>query len=106
MKDKHLATSSITLRVTVPERELKISVLPDRQKYGPGERITYQVQVTDSKGQPAAAEFSFGVVDESIYALREDDPTELRYAFYPRRYNQVQTRSSFEAYYLGDADKS
>ena len=79
------------------------SALP---RYQPGEKVTYAVQVTDSDGRPAPCEFSLGVVDESIYALQEDNPTALRNAFYPRRENRVQTAFSFAVEYLGDADKA
>ncbi|MBI4280036.1 MAG: carboxypeptidase regulatory-like domain-containing protein [Armatimonadetes bacterium] len=106
VRDKRVASSQAALRVDIPARELRVSITPDRPKYGPGEKITYAIQITDASGQPARAEFSLGVVDESIYALREDDPRALRNAFYPRRYNQVRTIFSFAVRYLGDADKA
>lgn len=75
-------------------------------RYAPGDRITYMVETLDGKGNGVPAEVSFGVVDEAIYALRADHPGAIRQEFYPRRYNAVSTSYSFEAYYLGDADKT
>ena len=75
-------------------------------RYQPGDKVTYTVQATDSDGKPAPCEFSLGVVDESIYALQEDNPTALKNAFYPRRENRVETSYSFAVEYLGDADKA
>ena len=115
VRDKHFAQSSAALRVDTPQQELHVEVLADREsagqsvplaKYGPGDPITYHIRTTDSQGRPAPCELSFGVVDESIYALKEDDPSALRNTFYPRRSNLVATEYSFAIQYLGDADKS
>jgi len=75
-------------------------------RFHPRDTVIYHVKATDSKGKPAPCEFSFGVVDESIYALREDDPNQMRDAYYPRRGDSVQTEFSFAVEYLGDADKA
>lgn len=106
VRDKHFASSEVPLRVTLPERDIRVSVRADRARYQPGDTITYAIQTTDPNGRPAPAELSFGVVDESIYALREDDPRLLKTTFYPRRTNRVSTTYSFESLYLGDADKT
>jgi len=118
VRDRKFAQSEIPLRVHVARRELRVTIIPDRlntptpdhlnalPRYKPGDRISYIIQTADSRGRPVACELSFGVVDEAIYALREDDPTALRDAFYPRRYNAVETSYSFAVEYLGDADKA
>lgn len=100
------STSEAPLRVDVPARRLRVSLSPDRARAQPGEAVTYRVRVADESGKPAQAELSLGVVDESVYALREDDPSLLRDAFYPRRWNRVVTSYSFSADYLGSADKT
>ena len=106
VKEKRLATSEVALRVVNPDAELQVSIQSDRPRYGPGERATYTVQIRDARGRPQQAEVSFGLVDESIYALLEDDPKAARNAFYPRRWNQVRTSYSFALTYLGDAEKA
>ncbi|MCW3100553.1 MAG: Large extracellular alpha-helical protein [Chthonomonadaceae bacterium] len=79
---------------------------PVLARYAPGDKIRYTVQTTDQQGHPVPAELSFGVVDESIYALRKDDPRALRDSFFPNRDNRVSTEYSFAIQYLGDADKA
>ncbi len=115
VRDKHIAQSSASLRVSTPQQELHVEVAPDRRtapgssqlpRYGPGDRITYHIHAVDDLGRPQRCELSFGVVDEAIYALKEDDPAALRDEFYPRRSNLVSTEYSFAIQYLGDADKS
>lgn len=106
VRDKKFAQSETPLRVTLPGSEVTVKVTADRARFEPGDAVTYQVRTTDARGRPAPCEFSLGVVDESIYALREEDPRALRRAFYPRRYNQVTTSYSFAVEYLGDADKA
>ena len=106
VRDKKFASSEAPLRVEVPQRSLRVQVQADRAKYAPGDKISYTVQTSDSAGKPVAADVSFGVVDEAIYALQEDDPRALQSAFYPRHPNSVQTSYSFEPLYLGDVNKS
>ncbi|BCM92913.1 putative lipoprotein YfhM [Abditibacteriota bacterium] len=106
VRDKKFASSEAPLRVEVPQRALRVNIQSDHAKYAPGDKITYQVQTTDFTGKPVAADLSFGVVDESIYALQEDDPGALRRAFYPYHPNSVQTSYSFEPLYLGDVNKA
>ena len=113
--NKKIAQSEAALRVALPDKEITVTIQPDRTgsastqglaRYQPGDAITYTVKTVDKTGKPLACEVSFGVVDEAIYALREDNPNALKNAFYPRRSNQVTTSYSFAIEYLGDADKA
>lgn len=127
VRQKHYATSEASLRVATPGQGIDVRITADREtgaaapkadgsapggakptlaRYAPGDRITYTVQTTDPQGHPIPAELSFGVVDESIYALRKDNPRALRDSFFPNRFNRVATEYSFAIQYLGDADKA
>ncbi len=124
VREKGFARSEIPLRVTVASRAIKVAVWSDppanpvvglqagksasdtMQKYHPRDMVTYHVKTTDAQGKPAPCEFSMGVVDESIYALAEDDPRVMQDTFYPHRSNSVSTEFSFAVQYLGDADKA
>ncbi len=108
VRDKRFATSEAPLRVSVPARQLAVSVRPvGGDHYHPGDRVTYAVTTKEAvTGRPVSSDFALGVVDESIYALREDEPGALRTAFYPRRNNRVSTNFSFSVEYLGDVSKA
>jgi uncharacterized protein YfaS (alpha-2-macroglobulin family) len=92
------------LNVDLSKRTLSIDIRSDKSTYQPRETATYNITTKDQAGNPVRAELSFGVVDEAIYAIREDD-SDILSAFYPKRYNAVQTYYSFPEIYLGDADK-
>ncbi|MBW3636029.1 MAG: carboxypeptidase regulatory-like domain-containing protein [Armatimonadetes bacterium] len=106
VRNKKFARSEAPLRVEVPQRAVRVAVQADRAKYQPGDKVTYNVQTTNFEGEPVSAELSFGVVDEAIYALQEDDRGALRRAFYPKNPNSVETAYSFEPLYLGDTGKA
>ncbi len=113
VQNKRFAQSRTPLRVATAEHKINIAITPDRPiengklpRYQPGDTVTYKVKTTDGKGAPVPCEFSMAVVDEAIYALREDAPGSIKENFYPQRYNRVQTFFSFAVEYLGDADKA
>jgi hypothetical protein len=100
VKDKKFAFRTIGLRVSSKAKALKLEVKSDRTQYQPGETARYHIKATDGAGKPVRAEVSLGVVDESIYAIREERKPDILGAFYPTRYNQVETDYSFPAFYL------
>lgn len=55
-------TGSTELTVVSAEKELVISLTPDKERYQPGERVVYEVRTADGAGQPVSAEVSLAVV--------------------------------------------
>ncbi|MBC8138218.1 MAG: hypothetical protein H8F28_20250, partial [Fibrella sp.] len=107
VRNKKFASSETPLRVTLAARDLQVKIRPvGGDRYHPGDRVTYSVTTSTASGRPVAADFALGVVDESIYALRGDDPKALRRTFYPPRSNRVSTSFSFSVEYLGDVSKA
>ena len=113
IRKKHYATSEVPLRVSIMDRIVNVNVRAGRQAphgpppvYRPGQKITFHIWTSDMKGRPIPAELSFGVVDEAIYALQEDNPQVLIDHFYPQRTNSVNTTFSFAIEYLGDVNKA
>ena len=51
------------LTIESAEKELVISLSPDKERYQPGERVVYHVRTADGEGQPVSAEVSLAVVD-------------------------------------------
>ena len=50
---------------------LKLEVTTDKEAYTPGDTMSLQVRATDANGSGVAASVCVGVVDEAVFALRE-----------------------------------
>ncbi|MBI3912327.1 MAG: hypothetical protein HY320_15520, partial [Armatimonadetes bacterium] len=105
VRNREFVSSQARLNVNADAHRLQVTIESDRQVYRPGEAATFQVHTRDVRGRSVSAEFSFGLVDEAIYAIQEGATDSLWQAFYPRRRNAVQTEFSYPEVYLGDASK-
>ncbi|MEO7454449.1 MAG: MG2 domain-containing protein [Fimbriimonadales bacterium] len=92
------------LSVDQASQKMTIEVKADRADYQPGETATFTIKATNAAGKPVVADLAFGLVDESIYAIREDRK-DLLSEFYPMRYSSIYTAHSFQEIFLGDGDK-
>jgi uncharacterized protein YfaS (alpha-2-macroglobulin family) len=85
---------------------LNVNLTSSKPQYQPGETATYNLQVTDTAGKPVPnAEFSVGVVDEAIYAIKKDRTPDILNFFYGRVWNTVNTSDSLSYYFHGEAGK-
>jgi len=101
--DNQIVTAQKSLKVPTIERTLTITATPDKAKYLPGEKGSFDVLAVDSKGKPVEADLSFGEVDEALYSVRPDESGDIVAAFYPRRNVYLNPQSSFEFYFSGEA---
>ncbi|MDQ2985534.1 MAG: MG2 domain-containing protein [Armatimonadota bacterium] len=93
------------LSVDLTTREMNVKVEANKPEYEPGDTAEFRITATDAaNGRPVVADLAFGLVDESIYAIRQDS-VNLVDTFYPVRYSMVETSHSFPEIYLGDGDK-
>ncbi len=100
-----LYEGSKSLNVPPTQHELNVQLLPSKPQYQPGEAATYTIKASDSSGKPVVAEFSLGVVDEAIYAIKPESIGSITNAFYGRVYSQVSTETSLSYYFNGQAGK-
>ena len=100
VKDGRFVTQEARAKVSIAEQEVRLSVASDKKKYEPGETARYVVRAVDSNGKPVRAEVSLGLVDEAIYAIKEDDTPPILSYFYRMQPNLVSTRFSFPDVYL------
>ncbi len=73
-------------------------MLSTPQRAGPGDPVTFDVQVTDSAGQPVQGEFSLAVVDLAVLALAEPNSPDIVSAFYSQQPIGVRTSLTLAAY--------
>ena len=107
--EKHPRMYSGTAQIVLPpkHRMLKVEVVADRDRYRPGEEANVIVKTTDHKANPVSAEFSLAVVDEAIYAIREDSFKSLPLVLNPKLYSAVVTGNSLSFSFYGyGAEKS
>jgi uncharacterized protein YfaS (alpha-2-macroglobulin family) len=75
---KILSSGSITrdtrLVIVDAPTDLSVTVSPDQQVYLPGETANIGFQVADGSGTGVASVLGLAVVDESVFALAEQDP--------------------------------
>ena len=93
--------------ITAPplERQLSVEMKSSKAEYRPGENGLFTLEARDYSGRPVSAEFSLGVVDEAIYAIRRETVQDILKFFYGRGGNQVSTDSSLSYYFHGEAGK-
>lgn len=104
VRGKDLSTAQRRLVLDPSIRKMSIRVTPDREVFKPGDQVTYAIEARGPDGEPVATELALGVVDESVYAIREDSNDPLT-TFYPKRWNGVSTNFSFPELYLDGGDK-
>lgn len=95
-----LQEASVEVAVMDPTKILQVTVTPNADRLMPGQNVSYDVFTKDSNGLPVAAEFSIGVVDEAIYAIRSEKAEDIRDFFYGPEYNRVNTSRSENMYYM------
>lgn len=80
-------------------RELAIEISPDKEKYAPGDTAELDIAVAYPDGRPAAdAAVSVGVVDEAVFAVREQYVETLEDLYSSIYYPEVFTFSSYIQY--------
>lgn len=104
VSSKEFREASRRINVDLELRRLKVAVEPDRAVARPGEAVSYSITTETEGGAGVPADVSLAVVDEAIFAIREDRENPLA-EFYPRRYQSVNTTYSFPELYLDGGEK-
>src|SRR5208283_6242299 len=122
IKEEYAPNFYVTVSIVGPKRQfytqeemvmvspashfLKVAIATDKPRYKPGETVNYTITAKDSGDKPVKnVEFSLGVVDESIYAIRAETAGDIQAFFYDRVANWVTTLCSFPEQYSGGPDK-
>ncbi|MCX6164748.1 MAG: hypothetical protein NTU73_07825 [Ignavibacteriae bacterium] len=86
----HTANKSIML---IPEEKfLTVNIETSKEIYKPREEGALKVRVLDNNGKPVRnAEVSIGIIDESIYSIKEETAKDIRKVFYGYNFTQVST---------------
>ncbi len=105
VKGDKLYRGSKKLKVPPVEKQIQVELTSSKPEFKPGEPALMNVVAKDFKGQPLEAEFSVGVVDEAIYAIKREAQPDIVNVFYGRTWNRVGTDTSLTYYFYGEAGK-
>lgn len=104
VKNGEMFSASESLVVPPRDRLLKVEIVPNKKEYKPRETASYTISAQNGDGTPAAgAEVSFGVVDEAIYSVMQENVGDIRKQFYAQRYNSVNTTFAVNFNFTGYA---
>lgn len=93
--DGKLIHARVNLSVPATDKLLNVEIVPDKERYAPGEEATFTLRVTNFKGDPVSAELSLALVDEAIFALKEEQSEPIFDGFYYERKHGIDTYHSF-----------
>lgn len=85
------------------ERALNIEITPQQEAYKPGDTAKVTLKITDPQGKPTAATAAIGVVDESIFAIAEQEVNLLSQFYHTLYYSEIMQNVSYKEYALEDA---
>lgn len=98
IRNRALYTTTKMVGVLPKEKFLSIDLTPSKEKYKPGDKALYKILVKDNKGNPVRnTELSFGIVDESIYAIKEDQTQPIENYFYSPRNSYIPVYNSLQS---------
>ncbi len=101
IKDRQLYQTTKLVGVLAKDKFLNITLNPSKEIYNPGEQAEYEVVVKDYLGNPVKnTEVSFGIIDESIYAIKEDETQPIETFFYSPQYSYLPTYNSLQSGYF------
>ncbi len=90
--------NSIDFELILEERALDVTLATDKESYKPSEEAKVEVIVNDREGQAVAnATVALSLVDEAVFALRENDPDFLNTFYYMRSVNTPTITWSYHA---------
>jgi alpha-2-macroglobulin len=93
----------VNIPVASEEKKLKVSVKPDRERYKPGDNVTVNLKLQDSKGRPVEGEICLAAVDVGVLSLINFKTPNYYESFYGSRSLSV-TSSESRLHVIGQRD--
>ena len=95
LNDGQFYSTNKLIGVLAKDKFLNISLTPDKKEYKPGENASYSILVKDYKGNLVPnTELSLGIIDESIYAIKDESVQDITNFFYSPNYSYIPTYNS------------
>ena len=95
--NQQLYTNSKLVGVLDKDKLLKITLQPSKKIYRPGDQAFYKVLVKDQKGNPVKnADLSIDIIDESIYAVKKDNTSNIQDFFLAPKFSFIPAYTSLQ----------
>jgi len=104
-RGRALYTADTEVSIPTAGTKFTITLIPDKEEYGPGEKAVIKIRAADETGRGVRADISLSAVDESIYYIRSDTTPEISSFFYSKISNWVLTSYSYPITLLAGASK-
>ena len=101
VQNQQIYDQQVQIPVVRDDQKLKVTLIPDKTTYSPGETSRWTVTTRDYRDRPVQAEVALGVVDASIYDIAPDPAPDIEGFFYPPQELRVETDFSFAGQYSG-----
>ncbi len=92
--DGQYHSEGLELNVPAMHKLLQVALTPNKTSYLPSETVSLSVHITDAQNRPVKANFSLGVVDKAIYALRKSATPPIHSSFFYFRPRSTNSTSS------------
>ncbi|OGY20946.1 MAG: hypothetical protein A2126_02775 [Candidatus Woykebacteria bacterium GWB1_45_5] len=98
-------TGSVTIVVSPESKRLTVKITPDRNKLGPSDNVTINLETKDSTGKPVSADLAVWVVDKAIFELVDEGLGDIFTTFWQERYNDTQEAHALEGIPIISAER-
>ncbi len=93
--DADLVQATANLSVPATQKQLNVSITPEKDSFAPGEEASFVVRVTNFEDIPVSAELSIALVDDAIFALSDELSGPIFDGFYFERDNLIRNYHSY-----------
>ncbi len=106
VNNKMFYQNSKSVGVIRKEKYLTIEIKTGKDEYKPRDKVEYLLEVKNSKGQTVKnAELSFGLTDESLYDIINEQIQPIEKFFFSPRYYYVPSFSSLTNFYYNSTSR-
>ena len=66
-----------SIQFDTDDKTLQIEIVPDKDRYAPGEEVGLKVATRDARGEPVSAAVNLNLIDEAFYAVMDSKATPI-----------------------------
>jgi uncharacterized protein YfaS (alpha-2-macroglobulin family) len=103
--DDGIDTNYKFIQVSAESKRIDVSVIPDKEKYGPGDFVNLQIKTLDKDENPISAEVSVWAVDKALFELRNSTLKNIFNTFWNKRYSSTAFTHSLKGIMTNDGGK-